>query len=90
MTPKEDEIKVVVLEDQFEAQLLSSILAERDIPHTLRSYHDTAYDGLFQATKGWGAVYASPLHKETILEIIDDIRQNPPRMDAENCGDPEK
>ena len=77
----ENEIKIIVLEDQFEAQLLSSILTERDIPHTLRSYHDTAYDGLFQTAKGWGAVYAPASHKETILEIIDDIRQNPPELD---------
>ena len=42
----EDYIKVTVLENEIEAQLLDSILTERDIPHIMRSYHDTAYDGL--------------------------------------------
>ena len=79
----DNEIKIAVLENQFEAQLLSSILAERDIPHQLRSYHDTAYNGLFQATKGWGAVYASELYKKEITEILDEIRTKRLDMDGE-------
>lgn len=75
------EIKIIVLEDQFEAQLLSSILIERNIPHHLRSYHDTAYDGLFQASRGWGVVYAPQSYREEIIEILDDIRKNPPPPD---------
>jgi len=71
------ETKIAVLENQFEAQLLSSILIERDIPHQLRSYHDTAYDGLFQATKGWGAIYAPESYKSEITQILDEIRTKP-------------
>ena len=47
-------VKVGILESGIEAQLLDSILDERNIPHHIQSYHDTAYDGLFQTQKGWG------------------------------------
>lgn len=72
----EDYKKVAVLENQFEAQLLSSILIEREIPHRLRSYHDTAFDGLFQTQKGWGTVSAPDGHHSEIKEIIEDLRRN--------------
>ena len=46
----EDYFKVATLDNEVEVRLLESILNERDIPHRLRSYHDTAYDGLFQTS----------------------------------------
>ena len=72
----EDYKKAVVLENQFEAQLLASILVEREIPHHLRSYHDTAFDGLFQTQKGWGYVSAPEAYHSEIKEIIGDLRRN--------------
>jgi hypothetical protein len=50
-------IKIAVLENAIEAQLLGSILTQYEIPYRLRSYHDTAYDGLSQLQKGWGEIY---------------------------------
>ena len=58
--------KIAVLDNQFQAQLLESILMERKIPHLLRSYYDTAFDGLFQTQKGGGVV----------KEILRDLREN--------------
>lgn len=66
--------RVTLLDNQFEAQLLASVLNERGVPHLIRSYHDTAFDGLFQALKGWGYVSAPPERHQEILEIVDDIR----------------
>ena len=71
----EDYLKIAILENEIEARLLESILTERDIPHLLRSYHDTAYDGLFQTQKGWGYVGAPESYKEEISEIISDLRK---------------
>lgn len=72
---QEDYIKVAILDNEVEARLIESILDERDIPHRLRSYHDTAYDGLFQTQKGWGEVRAPKSYEEDILAIIDDVRE---------------
>lgn len=70
----EDYVKVAVLEHEIEARLLASILRERDIPFRIRSYHDTAYDGLFQTQKGWGIVSAPSRNESAIMEIIDELR----------------
>ncbi len=67
-------IRIATLENTIEAQLLGSILDEQNIPHHVRSYHDTAFDGLFQAQKGWGVISAPPSFKEDILGIILNIR----------------
>jgi hypothetical protein len=70
----EDYIKIAILDNEVEARLIESILKEREIPHMLRSYHDTAYDGLFQTQKGWGELRAPKSHEDEILDIIDDVR----------------
>jgi hypothetical protein len=70
----EDYIKVVTLDNEIEAGLLESILSERGIPHRMRSYHDTAYDGLFQTQKGWGCINAPESYREEIKEILSDVR----------------
>ncbi|MFO7786082.1 MAG: hypothetical protein ACQET7_09840 [Thermodesulfobacteriota bacterium] len=67
-------VKAATLENDIEALLLKSVLKERGIPHFLRSYHDTAYDGLFQAQKGWGVVTAPEDRVGEILEILKDLR----------------
>jgi hypothetical protein len=72
----EDYVKVTVLDNEIEAQLLDSILEERDIPHLMVSYHDTAYDGLFQTQKGRGHVSAPTPFKQEILEILNAVRKD--------------
>jgi len=68
--------KICVLDDEVQAQLLDAALTERKIPHLMRTYHDAAYDGLFQFSKGWGHVEAHPRHKEEILAILADLPQD--------------
>ena len=67
--------KAAILENEFEAQLIASILVERGVPHRLRSYHDTAFDGLFQTQKGWGIVGSPEKYHEGIKEILADLRK---------------
>ncbi|MFH1955034.1 MAG: hypothetical protein ABIL06_25900 [Pseudomonadota bacterium] len=71
----EDYKKAGILENEFEAQLVASVLAERGIPHLLRSYHDTAFDGLFQTQKGWGHVSSPEEYHQEIKEILEDLTQ---------------
>jgi hypothetical protein len=61
--------KIIILNNQIEATLLDEILTERNIPHIIRSYYDSAYDGLWQAQSGWGHLEAPSKYKEEILEI---------------------
>lgn len=77
-------VKVGTLENEIEALLLESVLKERGIPHALRSYHDTAYDGLFQAQKGWGVVTAPEDRQAEVLEVLEDLRET--RLPTEEGG----
>ena len=61
--------KILILDNQIEAKLMEEILTEKDIPFIIRSYHDSAYDGLWQMQSGWGHIEAPPKYKEEILEV---------------------
>ena len=67
--------KIAPLENEIESLSLDRELKERNIPHALRSYHDTAYDGIYQLTAGWGYVEAPAKYKSEILLILSAIRQ---------------
>lgn len=71
----EDYKKIAVLDDELEAGLLDSVLSEREIPHRMRSYYDTALDGLFQVQKGWGYVAAPERYEAEVTEILADLRE---------------
>jgi len=76
-------IKIIILENAIEAQLIGSILDQHNIPHRLRSYHDTAYDGLFQFQKGWGKLYAPQSYRQEILAVVQDVRSENDTMDGQ-------
>jgi len=65
--------KITTLQNEIQAAALEVELKARDIPHFIRSYHDTVYNGIYQQTKGWGIVEAPIEYKEKILEILNDL-----------------
>ncbi len=82
-----DFIKIAVVENAIEAQLLTSLLRQYGIPHHLCSYHDTAYDGIFQLQKGWGEIRGPAEQQAQILEILSDIRGQVPDRGEEDPAD---
>jgi hypothetical protein len=71
-----DYMIVSVIENEIEARLVESILRERDIPHWMVSYHDTAYDGIFQTQKGWGDIRVPEAFVDVVRQIITDVRKD--------------
>lgn len=69
-------VNIAILENVVEAQFVESVLKDYGIPHRIRSFHDTAYNGLFQFQLGWGALWAPVSFRAEILEILHDIRSN--------------
>jgi hypothetical protein len=67
--------KILVFNNEFEAKLLDEILNEKTIPHIIRSYHDSAYDGLWQNNSGWGHIEAPEEYREEILKVFDEMSQ---------------
>ena len=62
-------VKILMFKNEIEAMLLDEILAEKQIPHLIRSYHDSAYDGLWQTQSGWGHIEAPKEYADEILRI---------------------
>jgi len=62
-----------MLYNEIEATLLSGLLKEKNIPHILRSYHDSALNGLWQTHKGWGHLQAPEEYREEILKIYSEM-----------------
>ncbi|HOZ48076.1 MAG TPA: hypothetical protein PLO37_21075 [Candidatus Hydrogenedentes bacterium] len=69
-------VKVAILDNEVEAGLVDVILTERGIPHVIRSYHDSAYDGLFQLQKGWGRLDVPESQREVVVAIIAEVRKD--------------
>ena len=67
---KEVFIRVETIENQFEADVIKNALENEQIPVMVRSFHDTAYDGIYIPQKGWGSVLVPEEHKEKAREII--------------------
>jgi hypothetical protein len=68
-------VTVIEFENVAEATLIQSILENEGIPFVIRSYHDSAYDGLFQFQKGWGRLEAPEEFKDQILLLYKDMNQ---------------
>jgi len=72
---------IVSIQNEFQGQILDGILKESGIPHIIRTYHDSAYDGAFQLSHGWGCVEAPAQFKEEILSLLKDLNKTIPRTD---------
>lgn len=66
-------VKILVLNDEIEAILIDGLLKEKEIPHLIRSYHDSVMDGLWQMQSGWGHLEAPEEFKEEILNIYNEM-----------------
>jgi hypothetical protein len=66
-------VKILIIKNAIEASLLDEILSEKGIPHLIRSYHDSAYDGLWQTSSAWGQLQADEKYKEEILKIYEEM-----------------
>jgi hypothetical protein len=66
-------VKILILSNEIEARLLDEILIEKDIPHMIRSFHDSAYDGLWQTESAWGRLDAPEEFKDEILKIYQEM-----------------
>lgn len=54
---KYDAMKLLMKpENEAEASAIQLVLKEHGIHAEVRSFHDTAYDGLYQAQYGWGVI----------------------------------
>ena len=65
--------KILVLNNEFEAELLEEVLTDRNIPHGIVTSDDTALGGIMEMEFGWGYVEAPARFKEEIENIYAEI-----------------
>ena len=59
-------------ENEAEANVIKMVLEENGIAAEIKSFHDTAYDGLFQSQYGWGVIRVSEEDFPEAQRIVDD------------------
>ncbi len=67
-------IKAGVVENRFEGDRVSQALKEAGIPFMMKSFHDTAYDGLYIPQKGWGAVLVPKDFEKEAEGVIAEVK----------------
>jgi hypothetical protein len=70
-----DWVKAGTIDTRFEGDRISQALNEAEIPFFIKSFHDTAYDGLYLLQKGWAAVLVPEEFKEQAQGIVADVKQ---------------
>ena len=68
-------VKAGVVENRFEGDRVSQALNEAEIPFLMKSFLDTAYDGLYIPQKGWGAVMVPENFGEEAEKLISELKK---------------
>jgi hypothetical protein len=69
-------VKAGVVESRFEGDRVSQALNEAGIPFLLKSFLDTAYNGLYIPQKGWGAVLVPENFEGEAGKILLEVRSS--------------
>lgn len=58
------------LANRFEADVLSDVLEKNGVPYLVRSFVETAYDGLFVPQRGWGQILVPAEFLSTARKLV--------------------
>jgi len=79
-------IPIHTLKNQIEAQVIEEALREAGIKYVIRTFEDTAYNGIFVPQKGYGQVFVEEGDRqgaekviETCLLWLQVIKKGPPK-----------
>ena len=65
-------------ENAAEANVIKMILEDNGISAEIKSFHDTAYDGLFQSQLGWGVIRVLEEDFPEAQKIVEDWKNASP------------
>jgi len=69
-------IRLTTLENRFEADLITQALAEEGVVFVVRTYEDSAYDGLYVTQKGFGVVLVEEEDEDRAKVIVEELRRS--------------
>ncbi len=79
-------VKAGTVENRFEGDRISQALQEAEIPFLIKSFLDTAYDGLYIPQKGWGVVMVSEKDREEAEKLIDEVKKTFIKEEKDETG----
>lgn len=68
-------------ENDAEAIAIRNLLADNGIQCVVQSFHDTAYDGLYQAQYGWGVIKVNEEDLAAARDLVEQWKENAPDLD---------
>jgi hypothetical protein len=68
-------VKAGVVENRFEGDRVSQALKEAEIPFMIKSFLDTAYNGLYIPQKGWGVVMVPERLLEEAEKLVKEVKE---------------
>jgi hypothetical protein len=68
-----ENLVVLRLHNEIEAQVLTSILDQDHIPYVVRSFNDAVFNGIFQSQLGWGQIEADYQYANRINNLVCDM-----------------
>ncbi len=71
----ENWVKAGTIDSRFECDRASQALDEAKIPFFVKSFHDTAYDGLYFLQKGWACIFVPEEFTEEAHEILAGVKE---------------
>jgi hypothetical protein len=81
-------VKAGTVENRFEGDRISQALHEAGIPFLIKSFLDTAYDGLYIPQKGWGVVMVSEKNREEAERLIGEVKKTFVKEEEDETGQP--
>ena len=78
--------RICVIESNAAATVLAAQLEAQNIPHRIVTHRDSAFDGVYEDSLGWGRLEAPAAHREAIETILKalDISDNEESDDSPN------
>ena len=86
MEAMEQWVKVGTVENRFEGDRISQALQEAGIPFFVKSFLDTAYDGLYIPQKGWGIVMVPRKDKEEAERLVSEVKKTFVKEEGDETG----
>lgn len=66
-------VPVKIAETPIEAERIRSFLEQEGLTVLVRTFEDTAYDGIYVAQKGWGAIEVPEDEKERAERLVEEM-----------------
>ncbi|HUL30264.1 MAG TPA: hypothetical protein VLZ03_07380 [Thermodesulfobacteriota bacterium] len=86
MEATEPWVKAGTVENRFEGDRISQALQEAGIPFLIKSFLDTAYDGLYLLQKGWGIVMVPEKNQEEAEKLMIEIKKTFAKEEEDETG----